>query len=103
MTHTPRDVYKHWRRTGQCAACWQDIKHEMHLFNHWKRHHADDEPTQINLFSKDGTSQRGEVRPRYWVWFQNTWVPVQMHVALAAMYYKRCVAVSKPKEARERV
>jgi len=104
LVSTPRQVYEYWRQTGECPACWQTIKHEIHLYNHWKRHHSDTAPTQINLFGSQSKGTSSEAKPRYWVWFQDKWVPVQMHVALAAMFHHRCVAVSKPqtqsKEAR---
>jgi hypothetical protein len=91
---TPQRVYDHYRETGRCLACHHQIKHEIHLYNHWKKHHVVAQPVSA------AAQRLIEPQPRYWVWFQDTWVPVQMHVALAAMIHKRCVAVEKETHAR---
>jgi|SRR5579859_1974429 len=99
FVQTPQRVYEHYRETGRCLACHHQIKHEIHLYNHWKKHHV---VTDNQGCVSPAKQSPITVQPRYWVWFQDTWVPVQMHIALAAMINKRCVAVEKESHAAHR-
>lgn len=54
----PQNYYRYWVLTGTCYGCYQDIRHELHLYNHYKKYHF------------------VEPKPRFFYWnkYRKTWL-----------------------------
>lgn len=37
----PSNFYHYWHDYGRCIACKQEVRHEMHLYNHYRKYHWD--------------------------------------------------------------
>jgi hypothetical protein len=35
----PQDYYHYWFDYGRCKSCRQEIRHELHLYNHYRKYH----------------------------------------------------------------
>lgn len=82
----PLDFHLFFTQTHSCMSCHQPIRHEMHLHNHWKKYHKEKVKKET---------------PRYFVWFQEKWIEVNMETCLAAMLEKRAWAITKPSCTKE--
>jgi len=43
---TPDNVFRYWWDYGRCISCRMVCRHELHLFNHWRKYHAAREEKQ---------------------------------------------------------
>jgi len=74
----PKEFYTYWHDYGRCKACCQEIRHELHLYNHYKRYHY-------------------KVVPRFFVYFQYTWVEVNaiQYAVAKTPLFRRPTAIIK--------
>jgi hypothetical protein len=77
----PKDFYDFWHDYGKCIACRQDIRHEMHLYNHYRKYHTH----RMIVF-------------HYYVWYKEfqQWIEVSKYdlkKERATKFYKRPTAV----------
>jgi hypothetical protein len=92
MLSTPKNAVKYFRKTGKCIQCETQIDHEIHLFRHYQRNHAEDmADPQAKLFS-----EAPDFQPEYYVFSEGRWLKTNMRTCLAAQLEHRATAVTKP-------
>jgi hypothetical protein len=79
----PSDFYTYWNDYGKCKACNQDIRHEMHLYNHYRKYH-----------------RYRYIKLHYYMWLSEfqRWVEVTQRDFLKqrrSQYYKRPTAIAR--------
>lgn len=76
----PLNYTCYWYDYGRCIACKQEIRHEMHLYNHYRKYHWG---FRITL--------------RYFVWYDilQQWVETSRNAYFTFKRIKRPTAISK--------
>jgi hypothetical protein len=85
QVQVPLDYHIYFLKTKSCMCCHQPLRHEMHSYFHYRKyHHIKNTPADVD-------------NPEYYVWYNSSWIKVNMETCLAAMLEKRAYAITKPK------
>ena len=83
----PKEYYEHYLATDECLNCRMKLRHTMHAFNHFKRHH---------LNSAKRKSAAANDRQRFYVWHKDKFVEVPVMACVLAQLQGKAVAYTKP-------
>lgn len=76
----PINFYHYWHDYGRCLCCRQEIRHEMHLYNHYKKYHWD-----------------FRLVVRYFAWFRffQQWIEVSLSEYIRYKRLKQPTAIAR--------